>query len=527
MSRRKRATRVAVGLIVALTPIVQAPGSARAVTSQIITLASTTVEQFGLSVSGLGDVNGDGFSDVIVGAPWNSTTLMHGGRACIYFGGPVVDDAVDLILTGSTTYRYLGISVSGAGDVNGDGFADIIVGTAEGGIALGHAYVYFGGPLMDVTPDLTFTGNSDNLGVRVSGAGDVNGDGFADVIVGARMNDAGRAYAYFGGPEADAAADITFTAEADLGLSVSDAGDMNGDGYADVMVGSGVGRMYVYFGGPTPDGVADLVLTGVAGESFGEAASNAGDVNGDGYADVIVGAPLNSAGGSGAGRAYVYFGGPIPDAVADLTFTGEAAVDHFGLSVSSAGDVNRDGYDDLIVGARGEENAGRAYVYFGGLLADDVPDLTITGGAGFAYLGNSVSDAGDMTGDGFPDLIVGAPASGGTSSGRAFVYNITDPVSVTDRPVLNTRLAAWPQPYQRGGLLHVSSNATVTAGISSLPFLAIYDLSGRRVKTLVPDGLGSARWDGKNEAGESVEAGIYFLRQAGRVEQRTKIVLTP
>ena len=135
---------------------------------------------------------------------------------------------------------------------------------------------------------------------------------------------------------------------------------MNGDGYADVIVGASgsdaggadAGRAYVFFGGPGLDAVPDLTLTGAAaGDYFGGSVGAAGDVNGDGYADVIVGAGQNDAGGSNAGRAYVYFGGPGMDAVADVTLTGAAAGDIFGFAVGTAGDVNGDGHDDVVVGA--------------------------------------------------------------------------------------------------------------------------------------------------------------------------------
>ena len=128
----------------------------------------------------------------------------------------------------------------------------------------------------------------------------------------------------------------------------------------------------------TPTGAA-------AYDYFGYSVAGAGDVNGDGYGDVIVGAYHNDAGGTDAGRAYVHFGGPGADAVADLTLTGAAAYDQFGYSVAGAGDINGDGYDDVIVGALfndgGAANAGRAYVYYGGPGADATADLTLTGAA--------------------------------------------------------------------------------------------------------------------------------------------------
>jgi hypothetical protein len=279
--------------------------------------------------------------------------------------------------TGEAANDNFGYSVSGAGDVNNDGYADLIVGAYAkfaGGPFVGRAYVYSGqtGALL-----YTFTGAAagDYFGYSVSGAGDVNKDGYADLIVGACQNDAGgpnagRAYVYSG---QTGALLYTFTGEAIsdyFGHSVSGAGDVNNDGYADLIVGapyndaggSDAGRAYVYSG---QTGALLYTFTGeAADDNFGYSVSGAGDVNSYGYADLIVGAPYNDAGGSNAGRAYVY-SGQTGDFL--YIFTGEAAGDRFGVSVSGAGDVNKDGYPDLIVGAylndAGGTDAGRAYVY--------------------------------------------------------------------------------------------------------------------------------------------------------------------
>ncbi|MCH7879867.1 MAG: FG-GAP repeat protein, partial [candidate division Zixibacteria bacterium] len=160
-----------------------------------------------------------------------------------------------------------------------------------------------------------------------------------------------------------------------------------------------------------------------AGDVFGISVSGAGDVNNDGFADLIVGALPNDAGGSNAGRAYVYSG---QTGALLHTFTGEAAGDWFGHSVSGAGDVNNDGFADLIVGGPGNNagggNAGRAYVYSGqtGALLH-----TFTGEAAVDFFGFSVSGAGDVNNDGFADLIVGAYRNdaGGSDAGRAYVYS--------------------------------------------------------------------------------------------------------
>ncbi|MBK7253013.1 MAG: FG-GAP repeat protein [Ignavibacteria bacterium] len=407
-------------------------------------------DQFGYSISSAGDVNGDGYSDLIIGAPFNDAGGLNAGRAYIYFGGSIINSGVDVILTGLAASDRFGFYVSTAGDVNGDGYSDVIVGAPfnnAGGTDAGRAYIYFGGSAMNNVADLIMTGEAagDQFGSSVSSAGDVNGDGYSDVIVGAILNDAGgtgagRAYIYFGGSSMNNVADLIMTGEAgsdQFGVSVSSAGDVNGDGYSDVIVGangndaggSNAGRAYIYFGGSAMNNVADVIMTGAAaGDQFGISVSSAGDVNGDGYSDVIVGAYGNDAVGTDAGRAYVYFGGSSMNSVADLIMTGAAAFDLFGISVSSAGDMNGDGYSDVIVGANGNDaggsDAGRAYVYFGGSSMNNVADLIMTGAAAIDQFGIPVSSAGDMNGDGYSDVIVGAflNNAGGADAGRAYIY---------------------------------------------------------------------------------------------------------
>ncbi len=389
-------------------------------------------DELGHSVSGAGDVNSDGYANLIVGAYDNDAGGSNAGRAYVYSGQT---GALLCTFTGEAAGDRFGYSVSGAGDVNGDGYADLIDGYTKIISSCNNArreYVYCGqtgGFLYALTGEAAY----DRFGYSVSGAGDVDGDGYADLIVGAYNNDAGgswagRAYVYSG-----QSGDLlhTFTGEAGndwFGRSVSGAGDVNSDGYADLIVGapnndaggSWAGRAYVY-SGQSGDLLHTFTGEAAGGEmGLGHSVSGAGDVNGDGYADLIVGAPSNDA---GAGRAYVYSG-----QTGDLlhTFTGEAAGDMLGHSVSGAGDVDGDGYADLIVGAPGNDaggsNAGRAYVYSGqtgGFL------YTFTGEAAGDELGHSVSGAGDVNSDGYADLIVGAPNNdaGGTNAGRAYIYS--------------------------------------------------------------------------------------------------------
>jgi hypothetical protein len=433
----RKPTVAALALFLAL-----AAGSASA-RSVITLVGAASGDNFGGAVAGAGDVNGDGVADVIVGAYSSDAGGMDAGQAYVYFGGTRPDAKPDLVLTGEAPGDLFGVSVAGAGDVNQDGFADVLVGAYENdfrGANAGRAYLFLGGQRPDSKPDLVLTGEAagDAFGYAVASAGDVNGDGAADFLVGAYENSArgagsGRAYVYYGGAGMDSRPDLTLSGEAagDLfGISVSSAGDVNGDGHADIVVGAyqndaggaNAGRAYVYFGGPRADDRADLVLTGAsAGDLFGFSVSSAGDVNRDGNADVIVGAYHNDAGGADAGRAYVYFGGARPDGTADLVLTGEAAGDAFGYSVACGGDTNGDGFDDVLVGAYGNDAggsaSGRAYAFYGGAAPDAVPDFTVTGEATLDNLGYAVSSTGDFDADGDADLIVTAPFA---DAGRAY-----------------------------------------------------------------------------------------------------------
>lgn len=419
----------------------------KAISSRVFN-GRTAGENFGYSVASAGDVNGDGYADIIVGAVGSAVSGANTGRAYLFFGGVAMDDLPDVVLTGESGADWFGTSVAGVGDLNGDGFADIVVGASSndaGGADAGRAYIFFGGSKMDSSPDLVLTGASagDNFGKSVASAGDVNGDGYYDVIIGAHANDAkgsnaGRAFIYFGGSQMDTAPDVVLdgsVAGDHFGFCVASAGDVNGDGFDDVIVGknrSDIGRVYVYFGGVTMDSTpdADWVCPS-PGDNFGKSVASAGDVNGDGYSDIIVGAPLNPATGTFAGRADIYYGGVHMHAIPDVVLTGELQGDNFGRVVASVGDVNGDGYADVVVGAYGHDgggtDAGRAYIYWGGLSMDNIPDAVLSGQGADDYFGFSAASAGDVNGDGYPEILLSAYGNdeAGVDAGRVYLYTNT------------------------------------------------------------------------------------------------------
>jgi hypothetical protein len=394
-----------------------------------MTDTSTTYRQ-GWAVAGAGDVNGDGRADILFSKVYYGTS-PYAGEALACHGG-----ARSLSLAWyvyGTSDAALGLSVSDAGDVNGDGYDDVIVGAPTFRGQLGAAYLYLGsssGPGASASASMLGATPGNKFGYAVTGAGDVNHDGYADVAVGAPYyrSSYGRVYVYHGsasGLSTSPARTLTGDSSTWFGFSVSGAGDVNHDGYHDLIVGaiyssSVSGRTYVYHGSASGLGsTATTTLTGSC--QFGYSVAGAGDVNGDSYDDVIVGS-YDTSSSCSTGNAYVYRGSSSGiSSTALRTLTGFASSDYFGKSVSGAGDVNGDGYDDVIIGAPGyTSSTGRAYLYLGSSSGPaSSPTSLITGSATSDYLGTSVSGAGDVDGDGYDDVIIGAY---GTSSYRGSAF---------------------------------------------------------------------------------------------------------
>ncbi|MCP4362237.1 MAG: hypothetical protein GY796_29880 [Chloroflexi bacterium] len=442
-------------------------------------LGEIAMDLGGWAVADAGDVNNDGFGDILIGAPKNEETSLNGGQTYLFLGDAIgwgtglsLADA-DASFSSESQYDYAGLAVSSTGDVNGDGFDDFMIGAysnEDAGITGGKAYLILGkasGWAMDTSltnADASFLNEgADYVGWSAAGAGDVNNDGYDDFLIGAWGakgdvgQSAGVAFLILGKTTgwatntSLATADASFVGEAArhwASYSLSGAGDVNNDGYDDFLIGAPksnenglqVGQVYLILGQATgwtfntSLSLADAsFLSANAGDLIGMAVSGAGDVNNDGFDDILIDAWGNNA---ETGQVYLFLGGAggwamdtlLPQA--DASFVGENEYDRAGHALSALGDLNGDGFDDFAIGSPGNDdggsNAGKVYVILGqgsgwtmgASLADAY--AAYWGEAPHDRAGNAIAGVLDATGSGSVSLLVGAP---GNDEGAPGDYN--------------------------------------------------------------------------------------------------------
>jgi len=451
--------------------------------------------RFGASVSSAGDINYDGYNDIIIGAPGahlanglsaEGVAFTLAGR----LGAATVLPAAVSILTGGQTNAMSASSVACAGDVNGDGLSDIVIGTpaysngqsGEGAVSVSYAS-FNGGAGPSTTPTTTILNNNatTQYGDAAAHVGDINGDGLGDIIVGDPgysngQTREGAVYVHLGGTvravtlEAPIESNV---ANMGLGMTIAPAGDVNADGYADVLISSLNGRaaeqnqraVFLYLGSATGLSPTPFWSTqGAANTYLGHSMAGLADIDGDGYGDFAIGEPTYGSGETYEGHVLVVFGSSgQPTRIVSME---PNVVNAYLGSAVAFGDVNKDGYSDLIVGAGGWTRAGmvghgRAFVYAGS--AAGLANTPMWTGAPTlptaAQYGMFVA-SGDVTGDGRDDVLIGAPYYSGSSSpdlankeaGAVFLYVAASNGTI---PSAATRLISTNDAYAHYGPISV------------------------------------------------------------------------
>ncbi len=426
---------------------------------------------------------------------WGRFAVMVGGACLLASASTAAFASVSTLVFGSEPGGEFGRSVRDAGDFNGDGRPDILVGAPlddTGGLSRGRAFLWFGGLGLQRAADLVFSvGNAgDQFGYSVAGIGDVNADGFDDIAIGAPLNDdigaeAGAVYVFFGGSTPDTGVDLVLhgeTADDRFGWSVSRAGDMNRDGRDDFVVGApwadaaglDVGAVYLFYGGiGGPASTFDLRWVGepggsgsppfISGAGFGFCVTDLSGYRGDAQASVAVGAPYY---GGTIGRAYLFFAastaGQDPSLAAGTTFTNAVANELFGFALSRAGRIASASRDDLIIGAPGAfGDRGYAKVFYGdatpsATVASTAANLTLNGETGGDRFGEAVCDVGNHDGIGGDDFAVGAPLRDEIAQDAGRVYLFSGTLSLpTDVIPVN----GWGSGSESGDLFGQSLSA--------------------------------------------------------------------
>jgi hypothetical protein len=385
--------------------------------------------------------------------------------AILVLAGGATADVIELSSVAPVSFGQFGLSVSGIPDINGDGYGDVIVGAPNETVGVaeaGRIYVFSGrtGNLIRVTtaPNAEFGGQ---FGFYVAGIGDINNDGRGDYIVGAPfengvgVNDSGRVYVYSG---INGALIRTHTMPGantfgNFGYSVAAIPDLNNDGRPDYIVGAPGGatngQVFIYSGASGALIRTTNAPASAAGGDFGHSVAGMPDGNGDGRGDYVVGAPYANPGSSpfNAGRAYV-FSGNTGNLLFTLASPNQQSSGQFGVSVAGVADVNGNGGGDVVVGAWLESvdglfSAGRAYVFSGttGGLITQLTSPTPKQGGNFGF---SLAGLDDRNGDGRAEVLIGAPGDGGPSNffpGRAYVMDA----------FAGTNLNTLSSPYANSG----------------------------------------------------------------------------
>jgi hypothetical protein len=498
---------------------------------------------------GSGDLNGDSLSDLVINSMpvfWVGAQDTPTSYVLIHFGRSVLDTIPDIILRAENPYDALGFSIC-TGDINGDGFQDLIVGAPMGSSSppgrLPRVYVYLG-PVNnnDTVPDFTLYGREGSAYAGAIACGDVNGDTYDDIIVGAYADWPGtggylmgRVYIYYGSPNFDTDPDVIINGghENDregFGFTVGSSGDVNNDGIDDIIIGASTfgqsikGRVYIYYGGNPMDTSYDVAISGeVPNQSLGWSQKVNLIKTEFMYDWACFGSQFWPYGfpRPGPGKIYVLFGGNPMDSIPDVWMIGRGDTTGLGCSVSNAGFINQTNSEGIISGAPDDFNPfGTSYLWLGGELLDTAPDAWLRGVQNNEGVGCYVASAGDVDGDGKDEIMVSNYASTYPHL-RVWVCKYTGSGIEEERlPITINRLFIKISPNPCLNYTTISFSLTAKSRVS----LKIFDVSGKKVKSfdneknILSAGYHTIHWDLRDNKQIKLGSGIYLLEMQSERE---------
>jgi hypothetical protein len=470
---------------------------------------------FGCSIT-TGDFNHDGYQEFLIGCfGWNNYT----GKNYFFQGGDSIPTTWTWTIQGVRENQCYDYTDANIGDVNGDGIDDFSLSAAIYGAQNDTAKVdvYFGASPLDTIPDWTFRpirhAPYDDYAFMVDSCGDVNGDEFNDLIILSHtiLFDTTWIQIFFGGPNLDTIPDwAIFTTE--LNYNVAGIGDVNRDGFNDVMVYVYDGPVWIYYGGNPMDTIPDVIFNN--GRLGFDAAAGVGDINGDGYADVAMCWEFPD---SSHLRDVVYFGGQNMNTEPDLWLQQEEGATSASWAITH-GDFNADGYNDIVTTSGFAFGLDRVRVWLGSPNMNPVPDAFVQGNAWYEF--GKVISAGDINNDSRSELF--AATFNSWNTGTVYLYQPTgtwiDYGAQGVNPEILQRQPGWfaldqnyPNPFNATTSIHFE------LGKKSLVSLSIWDLQGRMINELINDksmlpGGYNVSWTGTDEQNKQVTSGIYLLK---------------
>ncbi len=482
-------------------------------------------------VCGLGDINQDGYDDFAVGA-WEGTN--GGNYVKIYFGGSTLDTLADLRLTGGS---YFGWSMD-SGDFNGDGIPDLMVSAPYTNNFTGQVCIYWGGENIDAEPDIVINGTRWNgfFGEDVANGGDVNGDGYEDFIIGegTRWETCGYLYIFFGGPAVDDIWDYCIQGAPfdQIGRSCDGIGDINQDGYDDIIVGGlppsevKIQRVYIVYGSSILNDSSIIEIVGDSTDAgFGRYVSGIGDIDSDSIPDFLISSKTTDQNHNGI--INIYSGSSSEPTYRFIGFNKNGGIQ----PVCSNIDINKDNINDLLVGY-GDGNSlysGRILCYLGSSKFDTIPDYVLQGNIQHQYFGFSISEIGNFNDDSDTEIIVGqlgryfyndSPSE--LTYGKVFIYSFGTLTKIKEE--INHQnfylKQNCPNPFNANTMIEFALDKAGNVELS------VWDIGGRLVRTLERSYLPSGKLRYRFEA-QNLPSGIYLLRLCfdGKILQRKMVCL--